>query len=275
MPWYRISDDAAFEWRVVKAGNEAVGAVWRAGAWSAAPANLTEGLIPPEIMATISAPRVWARALAAGLVEEREGGAVQIVDYLVGNRSASDVTAEREATKHRVQRSRDGRRLAVGNAPCNAVTATVTTADRTPPPDPDPIPDPGRDPDPTHSARTHEEPEDPDVVALLQAFGAQPAILAAAQRAPAGDLAALRGLAEMVAGLLHASGRRREDVLRAVADAGLQLRGEHGGAATWKTVVSTVRSYVSRARPEAPSPRRPSDVQQQPATGPLYPHEEF
>lgn len=118
--WFKVCDGLAFHRKVLKAGNEAMGAWVRAGAWSSMPDNLTEGWIPPEVADQIAPPRVWAKLRAAGLVEDpgdgREGH--QLHDFLAYNPTAERVRADRAATKARVERFR--------NAARNGVTAPAT-----------------------------------------------------------------------------------------------------------------------------------------------------
>ena len=142
MTWFRLCDTLPFHRKVMQAGNEAVGAWARAGAWSSG--NLTEGYIPPEIAAVIAPPQAWADLRAAGLTEAPPDGrpGEQLHDFLEYNPTAETVRAERQATKERVQKFRAAKRQ---RAASNAVTPTVTNGVRnggcTPSPIPIPIPD--------------------------------------------------------------------------------------------------------------------------------------
>jgi hypothetical protein len=144
--WFKLSDGSAFHRKVLKAGNEAFGAWARAGAWSSAPDNLTDGYIPPEVCANIAPARVWSRLRDAGLTEAPSEGrpGEQIHDFLGYNPSAEAVKRERDATRRRVDSWRNKRRMDEdGNGTCNVVTNVVsTTAPSRPvpsrPSDPDP-----------------------------------------------------------------------------------------------------------------------------------------
>jgi hypothetical protein len=110
--WFAVDDQSAFHRKVLAAGNEAWGVFCRAGAWSSAAANLTEGYIPPEICEAMAPARVWKRLRAAGLTEAPSEGRAgeQLHDFLVYNRSAAEVRAHQEAHRERTRRWRDGKR---------------------------------------------------------------------------------------------------------------------------------------------------------------------
>lgn len=148
MSWYKVSDGLAFHAKALRAGNEAVGAWVRAGAWCSAPENLTDGFIPPEVARQIAKPRVWALLREAGLTEAAADGrpGEQIHDYLRYNPSAEKVRAERAAWAERQRRSRGG--------VSHAVTSPVTTPVSVPRPVPVPVPVP-KDPDHTHTGADH------------------------------------------------------------------------------------------------------------------------
>lgn len=93
MSWFRVDDSSAFHAKVVRAGNDGWGAFCRAGAWSSAQG--TDGFVPDEIAKLIAPAKVWAKAMAAGLVEKCDGGK-RIHDFLQWNPSASDVEKTRE-----------------------------------------------------------------------------------------------------------------------------------------------------------------------------------
>lgn len=149
MTHFRVSDGAAFHAKLVAAGNEAVGAWARAGSWSASPENLTDGLIPAGVAAAIAPAKVWKRALDAGLVEARPGGAYQIHDYLDRNPSAAKVRAEREAWAARQRKARgesppESQPLSRRDIDRDSLKESPTTSRvNHSAPDPDPLPDPG------------------------------------------------------------------------------------------------------------------------------------
>lgn len=150
-----VDDQSAFHAKILKAGNEAWGVYCRAGAWSSALANLTEGHIPPEVCASMAPPEVWARLRTVGLTEPPADGSPgeQIHDYLKYNPTAASVRAKLEAHRERSKRWRDGSRDArvtrhqpVTESARDAHVTRIVTPD----PDPLPLPDPKIDP---HRAR--------------------------------------------------------------------------------------------------------------------------
>lgn len=76
MSWFRIDDKSAFHRKVLKAGNEAWGAICRAGAVSAGEG--TDGRVTKETMLAIAPMKVWQRAITAGLVEQAEQGSFRL-----------------------------------------------------------------------------------------------------------------------------------------------------------------------------------------------------
>lgn len=99
MPYFQVDDCLPFHRKVLRAGNEAMGAWVRAGAWSSCPANLTEGWIPAEVCAQIAPPRVWTKLRAAGLTEDPSDGrgGEQLHDFITYNPTADAVRAKRKA----------------------------------------------------------------------------------------------------------------------------------------------------------------------------------
>jgi hypothetical protein len=179
--WFKLSDGSAFHAKIVSAGNEAWGAVCRAGAWSSAGDNLTDGYIPIEISASIARPRVWARARAAGLIEDDSRGrpGFQIHGFTDWNPTSSQVKAKRAATKERVAAWRYER---ASNTPSNGVTARSVTPFVTPPPAraspvpsrPVPIPDPDQSSSRNSNAREPKPVEMPSgLLALAQVLAAE------------------------------------------------------------------------------------------------------
>lgn len=115
MSWFRVDDGIAFHRKTLVAGNEALGAWLRAGAWSSAPSNLTDGWISPEAAAQIARPRVWDRLLAAGMLDIPPDGrpGYQIHDYVAYNPTAMKVREDRAAWAERQRRARTSK----GSAP--------------------------------------------------------------------------------------------------------------------------------------------------------------
>lgn len=102
MSWFRIDDKSAFHRKVLKAGNEAWGAICRAGAVSAGEG--TDGRVTRETLLAIAPMKVWQRAISAGLVEAVDDDLFQLHDYLQWNESSSEIEAR--AAKRR-QKSQD------------------------------------------------------------------------------------------------------------------------------------------------------------------------
>lgn len=96
MSWFRLDDKAAFHAKIVKAGNEAAGAVWRAGAWCSE--HDRSGFVPEGVAHLIAPPKVWAKAIAAGMAHAVDDG-YRIHDFNDYNPSDSDVDAMREAKR--------------------------------------------------------------------------------------------------------------------------------------------------------------------------------
>lgn len=149
MTWFRVDDQSAFHAKVLKAGNEAWGAVCRAGAWSSA--QLTDGFVPEHVALQIGSRELWCRARDAGengqvgLVEEVPNG-WQIHDYLDWNPSAKVVKKQRKHAKKRVDQWRKVKREC--NGVTNALQDRSCNGSVTPPPS-RPVPTrPYTDPDP-------------------------------------------------------------------------------------------------------------------------------
>ena len=96
MSWFRLDDKAAFHAKIVKAGNEAAGAVWRAGAWCSE--HDRSGFVPEGVAHLIAPPKVWAKAIGAGMAHAVDDG-YRIHDFNDYNPSDSDVDAMREAKR--------------------------------------------------------------------------------------------------------------------------------------------------------------------------------
>lgn len=171
MTWFKVCDGIAFHRKTLKAGNEAMGAWVRAGAWSSAPENLTDGWIPPEVADQIAPPKVWAKLRAAGFVEEPSDGRSghQFHDFLVYNPPASEVRERREdLSRKRSEAGRKGNEKRWGERrkedaePSQQDRKTVATESQADRPDPDPDPDPGSSA-PTERAKAEPSPPPPVV----------------------------------------------------------------------------------------------------------------
>lgn len=108
MSWFRMDDKAAFHKKVLKAGNEAFGALVRMGCWSSD--HLTDGRIPIETAALIAGPGdagelVLTRLRAVGFLEA-DGEDLVMHDYLEYNPAAADVKEKRRAESDRKKNGR-------------------------------------------------------------------------------------------------------------------------------------------------------------------------
>lgn len=164
MAWFKVDDGMAFHAKVMAAKNEAVGAWARAGAWSSAPANLTDGFIPFDVAHAIAPARVWKRLIDAkaghehGLADETTGG-YQLHDFLDYNPNSESVRENRAEVS--AKRSQAGSKGAAkrwqkhGKADGKAMANPSQTKWQTDGPDPDP----GSEIPPTpHQAGGHPEP---------------------------------------------------------------------------------------------------------------------
>ena len=149
MAWFRADDGLPFHRKVLRAGNEAVGAWVRAGAWSSSPANLTDGWIPAEVCAQIAPPRVWAKLREVGLTEAPADGldGEQIHDFLDYNPSAESVRGKRSEWAQKKANWREKRRVSTEDkrvdTPKDKLGSPPLCPDAVPPaPFPLPVPDP-------------------------------------------------------------------------------------------------------------------------------------
>lgn len=107
MPDFRVADTAAFDEKLIAAGNSAVGLWVRAGAWSMQ--QLTDGFIPTRIARQIGTKNAATRLTNCGLWCDVEGG-YQFVKWLGYQRSKEQVESERDAARARMKRIRSGER---------------------------------------------------------------------------------------------------------------------------------------------------------------------
>lgn len=119
---YRLDDEGAFDRRRIGAGNEACGAVDRAGQWCAH--ELTDGVFEQDIAISIAPQKVWDKAALHRLIEKRDDGTYRIADFLQWNWSADKVRSQRDADKKRQSKRR--------HAECHAVTPSATPPERPP-----------------------------------------------------------------------------------------------------------------------------------------------
>lgn len=108
MPTFEVDDQACFNAKVLRAGNEAFGAWCRAGSWSMA--NLTDGFVTRDVTRLIAGDDVWyllrdCGLPGAGLVEEADGG-WQIHDWQHWQRTADEIRKHREQQANRQKNRR-------------------------------------------------------------------------------------------------------------------------------------------------------------------------
>lgn len=118
MSWFRVDDGMLDHPKWIKAireGGDAALHLWlRAGTWSSR--HLTDGVIPPHVVASLPGPRggktrarAWQALADASLIHRRDDGEVTLHDYLEYNPSRAEVLAQkqRKAKNKRDQRLRD------------------------------------------------------------------------------------------------------------------------------------------------------------------------
>lgn len=124
MPWFKVDDGFAFHRKAIKAGNTALGLWVRAGSWCAH--QLTDGLVPVEVLSLLGATTEDAEALvAAGLWEHIEDG-YQFRGWHDYQPTRADVEDERGKARERQKEWRKNRRNAVTDGVTNTVTNSVT-----------------------------------------------------------------------------------------------------------------------------------------------------
>lgn len=131
MPWFKV-DDKFHDHRKSRAAKKAAVGVWTlAGSWCAD--NLMDGFVPRSVLPRWGTSADAKRLVDAGLwVESEKDGEKgwQFLNWHEFQPSKAEVEAEREATKERVRRWREGKK---GNAVTNAVTNGPVTEDVRPP----------------------------------------------------------------------------------------------------------------------------------------------
>lgn len=120
MTWFKVDDKSAFHSKVIAAGNEAWGALCRAGAWSSG--EFTDGFIPDRIALMIATKRSWNRLETCGgpgkigLVERVSDG-WQIHDFTFWNLPAEVAKAEQAFRHDRARKAAEARWNAHHDAP--------------------------------------------------------------------------------------------------------------------------------------------------------------
>lgn len=126
MTWFKVDDGFALHPKAIAAGNAALGLWVRAGSWCGA--HLTDGRLPAGMVGTLGGHARDARKLiAAGLWCQTEDG-YQFVDWEQWQPTKAQVKAERDATRERVKRWREGQRNAVTEPVTNGVSNGATNA---------------------------------------------------------------------------------------------------------------------------------------------------
>lgn len=105
MPWFKVDDQTTFHPKVLRAGNAAFGAWVRMGAYCGA--QLTDGFIPDQVAHMIATKKELDKMIDVELLHV-VGGGFQIHDYLDFQPSREQVLSERQATRERVSRHRNG-----------------------------------------------------------------------------------------------------------------------------------------------------------------------
>jgi hypothetical protein len=172
MPTFEIDDQACFNAKVLRAGNEAFGAWCRAGSWSMA--NLTDGYVTRDVTRIIASDEVWYRLRdcglpGAGLVEEVEGG-WQIHDWSHWQRTSDEIRSHREK---QAKRQQNRRALLRAKKPVTRDVPSDNTCDiprsshgesRPPNPHPNPHPDLSEGSQATGPTKTEPEELKPDTL---------------------------------------------------------------------------------------------------------------
>jgi hypothetical protein len=136
--WFRVDDKAAFHAKVLKAGNEAFGALVRMGCWASD--HLTDGHIPAET-ASLIAPGEWtiSRLLLVGFLE-KHGDDYVIHDFLDYNPTAEEVNAKRDAEKAKKARWRDAKATkSTGVSTVDKINVPASSTSSRSRPDPNPV----------------------------------------------------------------------------------------------------------------------------------------
>ena len=120
MSWFKVDDGFYDHPKIMEAGNTAVGAYVRGGAYCAR--QLTDGYVSRAISLTICTRSIIKRLISTGLWLPVKGG-YQMHDYLKYNPSREQVLAERKAA---AQRQRDARNRRNSHGVTHSVTNGVT-----------------------------------------------------------------------------------------------------------------------------------------------------
>lgn len=145
MSWYRVDDQATFHPKIVRAGNEAFGAITRFGTYCSA--YLTDGFVPEAIALSICSQSVIDSLVSCDLLLIADGG-YEIHDYLDYNPSKEEAIAKREARSQAGaiggtksgESKRHSKTIANGIAKAEAKGKQNCTPSPSPSPSPYPVP---------------------------------------------------------------------------------------------------------------------------------------
>jgi len=131
--WFKVDDRFHSHPKAIAAGPAAIGLWTLAGSWSVE--HLTDGFIPRQVLVRLSSDsnrsRLAKRLVDVGLWEQVGDEGWQFHDWgdELRQKTSEQVKAEREATRERQARWREGKRNAVTNA---SVTPSVTRESQRP-----------------------------------------------------------------------------------------------------------------------------------------------
>lgn len=103
MAWFKVDDQAAFNPKVMRAGNAAFGAWVRMGAYCNA--QRTDGFVTEDTATLIASRRELDAAITAGMLHAVEGG-YQIHDYLKYQPSKAEIEESLAAARERMRARR-------------------------------------------------------------------------------------------------------------------------------------------------------------------------
>jgi hypothetical protein len=133
MSWACLDDQMTFNPKIVRAGNEVVGAWARMIAYSAA--HLTDGVVPTSVADMIASKQLLQQMLQQGFVDVHADG-YQVHDYLDFNPSAQEVKEKKRLRAEAGKRGgiKSGRNRREANA------SAIATAVASPENEPSPLP---------------------------------------------------------------------------------------------------------------------------------------
>lgn len=106
MTWLRSDDQDAYAAPIVRAGNAAVGALYRLRCWSAA--QMSDGVVPRAVAGTMATAKELATLVREGLVVDH-GDDLELVGFLDLNPSRTEVLEKRtELSAKRAEAGRKG-----------------------------------------------------------------------------------------------------------------------------------------------------------------------